>query len=80
MDIWQPIETAPKDGTDIIGCWHFDTDYREGDFIIISWFLGEDGEGWHDGTELIFNPPILWAPIPFPEEAVGDGFYRPWAD
>jgi len=54
-DPWQPIETAPKDGTEILG--------YAGGFLLLSW---RDDE-WHEETfeESGWNP-THWMPMPAP--------------
>jgi len=60
---WQPIETAPKDGTDILVWWPFWSKSPE-----VAAFI--DGE-WYsecvtsDSTE---KPPTHWMPLPAPPE------------
>lgn len=69
-DVWEPIETAPKDGTAILaawptggGCFEFDearwgiNDSDEG------WF-DEDGGTWFDCEGNACNPPTHWVPLP----------------
>jgi hypothetical protein len=60
---WQPIETAPKDGTLILL-------YRDGHHVLGCW--REDGY-WSDDIELFFgteyareNVPSHWMPLPEP--------------
>lgn len=72
---WQPIETAPKDGTEIIG-WN-------GKFVTaISWLSDKDDNGhtgwccsgYTDGGMLYYlhnalsdeNQPTHWKPLPAP--------------
>lgn len=64
---WQPIETAPKDGTPILG-------YYYGNFLTAHW--GADGSenrggksGWIDGSfdkyeEFFVYPLTHWMPLP----------------
>lgn len=66
---WQPIETAPKDGTEILGAWSYlyegDTALTEG-VEIISWYTGKI-DGWLDkdgvAGEGVFHS---WMPVPAP--------------
>jgi hypothetical protein len=74
-DGWQPIETAPKDGTRVLVCggtlwysgdWH-GHDYPLVEPVIASW----DGENWFVGyaseyDNEIFVKPTLWQPLPAP--------------
>jgi len=65
---WQPIETAPKDGTEILA-------YDEM-VLRVSWqdeWLSDD-YAWHLGTCLMFGnsetkcSPTHWMPLPAPPE------------
>jgi hypothetical protein len=79
---WQPISTAPKDGT-VIDLWCVWTDTREGERVPDShWgvstiaFEDEEIEGWVggyigvDGMEAIIDPESRevthWMPLPEP--------------
>jgi hypothetical protein len=54
-DDWQPIETAPQDGRDILVC------YSWGTIEMLSW----EGEGlWCHSC----RPPTHWMPLPAPPE------------
>ena len=57
--VWYPIETAPKDGTEIL-VW-FDEAKRH---FILWWFDGD----WRfiGGTITPVIPPSLWMPLPEP--------------
>lgn len=61
---WQPIETAPKDGTQILmGKWHDGTLYWVGSGAI------EGDEFWLDFIDDFFKPefhqqPTHWMPLP----------------
>lgn len=76
---WQPIETAPRDGTPVLICWaapgysasmavaEWDQDYAEMDFT--------DGVGWRDGSDygcggMIGAMPSHWMPLPEPPERI----------
>jgi len=75
MTNWQPIETAPKDGTEILGLYLSTGPYPP-DYSIVEW----DGSGWVgkcDGYRSIehqsdfgtsYNHPFLthWMPLPKP--------------
>lgn len=63
MSEWQPIETAPKDGTHVLM-------YRRQDISEAWWqkkFIGEGyewgGTGWAYPD---FAPPTHWMPLPEP--------------
>jgi hypothetical protein len=53
MSTWQPIETAPKDGTEILA-W-------DGDQHIVAWF---DGDWRFSDDRQCF--PTHWQPLPAP--------------
>jgi len=60
---WQPIETAPKDGSDVLVC----STQCVGRFAVASW----DGEEWRDMGDIGWagmdgggNQPTHWMPIP----------------
>ena len=62
---WRQIETAPKDGTPILGGWRWD-DHRE----IVRWELQG---GWRGDASGFWNPdewPTHWTPLlpPPPKE------------
>lgn len=64
---WQPIETAPKDGTQII-VWG-----SSGDASVVEYYMAEDGFcGWEiartaSGTRLIMAASAThWRPLPEP--------------
>jgi hypothetical protein len=56
---WQPIETAPKDGTEIFACWSASKTVS-----VVSWF----GDAWADANrdEVYVSPPTHWMPLPPP--------------
>ncbi len=65
---WQPIETAPKDGAEIL-VW------GKGEGVVVAhWFasrLNPNGV-WSDGSSwsgLEFQP-TLWLPVPWPPKPV----------
>lgn len=54
---WQPIKTAPKDGSLIMICW------KGGPYPIISRWL-ENRQGWTHGFNKPILPPTHWLPLP----------------
>jgi hypothetical protein len=70
MSEWQPIETAPKDGTTLILGW------LQRDRVSIGWFGPKlsthgvnYGDDWGYGTEWdckYSTPPTHWMPLPEP--------------
>jgi hypothetical protein len=64
---WQPIETAPKDGTNILS-W-----CKEYGLVICSWTGHEDDNGQFETGWIAFHcfatykfNPTYWIPIPKP--------------
>lgn len=80
MSAWQPIATAPKDGTSVILCRATDADGRPIDwhldpgtnvFVQVAAWWG--GEGWVVYCSMVREPvlhfdPTHWMPIPEPPE------------
>lgn len=70
---WQPIETAPKDGTEILlasWCLHDAPGGPFADYTVAAWDVedcGGDG-GWatESGLEPIDFEPTDWMPVPAP--------------
>lgn len=60
---WQPIETAPKDGTRVLL-------YRPGEQIIGYWWRGADDEYWNAARGLEFYGPTHWRSLPEPPEGI----------
>ena len=59
---WQPIETAPRDGTWMLGYW---THLEGPDECSMSTVRFSDGcfeDDQHEGV----NPPTHWMPLPAP--------------
>lgn len=63
MPAWQPIETAPKDGTEVLG---FIPSYYQGKGgqTVILWMEGE----WWD-NRCFPTTPTHWQALPDPPEA-----------
>lgn len=59
MSTWQPIETSPKDGTNILTC-----DQRSGNNMSVRyWGEGDDGGmAWQPRIRGMF--PTHWMPLP----------------
>lgn len=63
MDEWQPIETAPHDGRQVLATWadswpnspHMEAVYQHGGV----WYYAYDGDAHH-------RPPTHWMPLPAP--------------
>lgn len=62
-DDWQPIETAPRDGTEIVG-WN--------DFYGLCWNASYStlSEGWIVLGQLCHVDLTLWQPMPIPGGSV----------
>lgn len=63
---WQPIETAPKDGTPLLG--FMPTYYKgKGGFSVIIWMKGSRSPNgdWYDNRAWI-TQPTHWMPLPTP--------------
>lgn len=86
MSEWQPIDTAPRDGTEILlfgacGCrvGYFDTEFNDepyGTRPYSGWwsFEGEispEFPAWRDLDVIeAKNPPTHWMPLPEPPDSV----------
>jgi hypothetical protein len=59
FDGWQPIETAPKDGTDVLV--GFANQNRPS--VVVGWF-----DNWteYDSMNIIKGTPTHWHPLPAP--------------
>ena len=62
MSEWQPIETAPKDGTEILGWWK-----RSKTMEVIVWCDIE--HNWLDVQDVPTSAPTHWMPLPTPPES-----------
>jgi hypothetical protein len=56
---WQPIDTAPKDGTDVL--LGFADHYRPP--VVAGWF-GDDGWEEYDSINVVKGKPTHWMPLP----------------
>lgn len=59
MTRWQPIETAPKDGTSVLLWWN-------GSMFVGAWGTGEENKGWYSGEDYV--PATNWMPLPNPPQ------------
>ena len=66
---WQPIESAPKDGTGLLVCWDCtpnpDADFPFDGYALATW-NAEDEEWNDDGGGSLFADPTHWMPLPEP--------------
>lgn len=63
MSEWQPIETAPKDGTRILVPYPLRSGYE---VLIVKW----NGCGWDsDSFWMLHEEPARWMPLPPPPGA-----------
>lgn len=70
---WQPIETAPKDGTEILTCSFEVTQKPDGSSLIwydcevVHWVDYEERGGWWNGDVIRYpDSPTHWMPLPEP--------------
>jgi hypothetical protein len=64
--VWNPIETAPKDGTPMLLCWWQD----EADVLpVTSGFWSRLSEHWFSETSGHKCNPTHWMPLPAPPAA-----------
>lgn len=67
--MWQPIETAPKDGTRVLlFTTHIPNDYYNESFIGVQigrWDCGHMSDGWEFEN---IGEPTHWMPLPPPPE------------
>jgi len=57
VDGWQPIETAPRDGTPVLAYWPGEAAM----FGVVMW----DGDDWRE-SEYVWRYPTHWMPLPQP--------------
>lgn len=73
-DAWQPIESAPKDGTRIL--LYYTPRYWPGGhrWVIGSW--DHDGHGWYMAGQGVIDDVAAWMPLPSPPLGGGSGSRR----
>ena len=55
---WRPIDTAPKDGTPVLGWWGTEC-------MIVDWCVVVERWGsTHDGEDMFEPEPTHWMPLP----------------
>ena len=55
---WRPIDTAPKDGTPVLGWWGTEC-------MIVDWCVVVERWGLtHDGEDMFEPEPTHWMPLP----------------
>ena len=60
MSDWQPIKTAPKDGTQVLG-------YFDGHVVVMLWFTySNDYTCWETVDAETEVDPTHWMPLPNP--------------
>ena len=58
---WLPIESAPKDGTEVI------TGHPDGSIDVLRWLeVKTNRRGWTDGEYFALSWPTHWMPLPVP--------------
>lgn len=66
---WQPIETAPKDGTEILALCRLGSAWMHGLVSYDSWESEGQAKGvWSTTDGGYVRDPILWMPLPQPPE------------
>jgi hypothetical protein len=61
---WQPMGTAPKDGTKILLAG-LNYNVGPGFWFDVQWW---DGEWWNNDNDQATYPPVCWMAIPQPPE------------
>ena len=62
---WQPIETAPKDGTKILGAWPQLRKHKWWTIQPVFFHCGDWIHGWDEDEDLALHP-THWMPLPEP--------------
>ena len=57
--LWQPIETAPRDGTQVILCDQ-DGDILTGNYVAPYWWIDQFM------PPMMYGDPLYWMPLPEP--------------
>lgn len=71
---WRPIETAPRDGTEVLGCWDAPTpEYKARGVLIWDEHYGN----WISIPGHWRKEPTHWRPLPAPPRAQVDGVAEP---
>lgn len=71
MNTWQPIETAPRDGTEVLAN---DTSGIGSRVVVAKYLAGDEWSGWIYDDDMLTdcNPlgprPSHWMPLPPPPE------------
>jgi len=66
---WQPIETAPRDGTRILGWYNGVYERNIGEYVVV-FYSAIPYRTWFDSTGMpIDGAPDKWMPLPPPPEA-----------
>jgi hypothetical protein len=65
---WRPIETAPKDGTRLIGFFK----HTMPDMQITIIKFSEKECSWLDDFEMAWTAPCFWQPLPQPPQEACD--------
>lgn len=69
-DFWQPIESAPQDGTPVIVCGPYHVDVSIAAWSGKSWYIQADGGdvidhiGGFGASYKTFDQPTHWMPVP----------------
>lgn len=66
---WQPIETAPKDGTKILGAWPQLRKHKWWTIQPIFFYCGNWIHGWDEDEDLALHP-THWMPLPEPPKKI----------